>query len=77
FLTPQVVARRLSALDLAGTVGAFLADPRPSPGRLRDGATSLLADVLESLDQERLGGLAKGALRAQIERIDLAPLLGR
>lgn len=77
FLTPQVVARRLSALDLAGTAGAFLADPRPSPGRLRDGATSLLADVLESLDQERLGGLAKGALRAQIERIDLAPLLGR
>ncbi|WP_408589283.1 DUF445 domain-containing protein [Novosphingobium sp.] len=77
FLTPQVVARRLSALDVAGAAGAFLTDPRARPGRLREGVGSLLADVLESLDQERLGGLAKGALRAQIERIDLAPLLGR
>jgi uncharacterized membrane-anchored protein YjiN (DUF445 family) len=77
FLTSQVVARRLQGLDVAGTAGAFLANPRGGESRIRDGATSLVADVLESLDQEKLGGLAKGALRGQIERIDLAPLLGQ
>lgn len=77
FLTPQVVARRMQGLDAAGLAGQFLANPRGPESRLRDGATSLLADVLESLDQEKLGGLAKGALRTQIARLDLAPLLGQ
>jgi len=76
FLTPQVVARRMQALDAASAAGAFLSNPRGGEGRIRAGATSLLADVLESLDQEKLGGLAKGALRGQIEKLDLAPLLG-
>ncbi|MCW1382347.1 DUF445 domain-containing protein [Novosphingobium sp. KCTC 2891] len=77
FLTPQVVARRLQALNAATLAGQFLANPRGSESRLRDGATSLVADVLESLDQEKLGGIAKGALRGQIEKLDLAPLLGQ
>jgi uncharacterized membrane-anchored protein YjiN (DUF445 family) len=77
FLTPQVVARRLQSLDAAATIGTFLANPRGSEGRLREGATTLLADVLESLDRDKLGGMAKGALRAQIERLELAPLLGQ
>ncbi|WP_225010173.1 DUF445 domain-containing protein [Novosphingobium percolationis] len=77
FLTSQVVARRMQGLDAAGLAGQFLANPRGPESRLRDGATSLLADVLESLDQEKLGGLAKGALRTQIARLDLAPLLGQ
>ncbi|NML94688.1 DUF445 domain-containing protein [Novosphingobium olei] len=77
FLTSQVVARRLQTLDAARLAGQFLANPRGSESRLRDGATSLLADVLESLDQEKLGGLAKGAVRTQFERLDLAPLLGQ
>ena len=77
FLTPQVVARRMQALDAAGAAGLFLANPRGGENRLRDGATSLMAEVLESLDQEKLGGMAKGALRAQIEKLDLAPLLGQ
>ena len=77
FLTPQVVARRLQKLDAAGAAGAFLSNPRGSEGRLREGATSLVAEILESLDQEKLGGMAKGALRAQIARMNLAPLLGQ
>lgn len=81
FLTPQVVARRLHGMNAAAAAGAFLADPggRGTEGagaRIREGAAGLVADVLESLDQEKLGGLAKGALRAQLERLDLAPLLG-
>jgi uncharacterized membrane-anchored protein YjiN (DUF445 family) len=78
FLTPQVVARRLRAMNLAGTAGHFLANPqRDGEVRLRTGAANLLGDVLESLDQERLGGLAKQGLRGQLERFDIAPLLGQ
>lgn len=76
FLTPQVVARRMGAVNAAAAAGAFLADPRTGESRLRDGAAGLIADILESLDPEELGGLAKGAFRRQLEKIDLAPLLG-
>jgi uncharacterized membrane-anchored protein YjiN (DUF445 family) len=76
FLTPQVVARRLKGLNVAHAAGQYLANPRSGEGRLSGGAASLIADVLESLDQEKLGGLVKSALRTRIERLALAPLLG-
>jgi uncharacterized membrane-anchored protein YjiN (DUF445 family) len=78
FLTPQVVARRLRVMNVAGAAGAFLADPdRGQQSRLRSGAANLFADILQSLDPERLGGLVKAGLRHQLERIDAAPLLGQ
>jgi Predicted membrane protein len=78
FLTPQVVARRLRGFNLAASAGAFLADPgRDEQSRLRAGAAGLLADVLESLDPDRMGGMVKAGLRRQLEKIDLAPLLGQ
>ncbi|KPF81607.1 hypothetical protein IP83_12685 [Novosphingobium sp. AAP93] len=76
FLTPPVVARRLRGLNAANAAGQYLANPRPGESRLGAGAASLIADVLESLDQEKLGGMAKAALRSRIERLALAPLLG-
>ena len=76
FLTPSVVARRMQSLDVAGAVGRFLSQP-PGEGRLRRGASRLLADILESLDQERLGGMVKAALAERMRRIDIAPLLGQ
>lgn len=76
FLTPPVVARRLRGLNAANAAGQYLANPRPGESRLGAGASSLIADVLESLDQEKLGGMAKAALRSRIERLALAPLLG-
>jgi uncharacterized membrane-anchored protein YjiN (DUF445 family) len=60
FLTPSVVARRMRGIDVAGAIGRFLTNP-PGEGRLREGASRLIADVLEALDQERLGGMVKGA----------------
>jgi uncharacterized membrane-anchored protein YjiN (DUF445 family) len=78
FLTPQVVARRLYSFNLAATVGGFLANPKGgTKSRLRAGAASLVGDVLQSLDQERLGGLAKVGLRKQLVQVDLGPLLGQ
>ena len=86
FLTPIVVARRLQTMNAAVALGGFLADPKAdseggtetsNSARIRAGAAGLIADVLESLDPEQLGGLAKGALRTQIEKWDVAPLLGQ
>ncbi|MBW8783892.1 MAG: DUF445 domain-containing protein [Novosphingobium sp.] len=77
FLTSQVVARRMRGMNLAAAVGGFLADPRGGEGRLRSGAASLLGDVLESLDPEQLGGMVKHGLKAQLERLEIAPLLGQ
>jgi uncharacterized membrane-anchored protein YjiN (DUF445 family) len=77
FLTPRVVARRMRGLDVAGAVGRFLAQPPAGEGRLRRGGSRLFADILESLDQERLGGMVKAALAQRIRAIEVAPLLGQ
>lgn len=83
FLTPQVVARRLHGLDAAGLLGGYLANPAAAsrqagaPGRIGDSLTSLIADILETLDPDKVGRPAKALLKSQIERIDFAPLLGQ
>ncbi|MFM5949542.1 MAG: DUF445 domain-containing protein [Novosphingobium sp.] len=78
FLTPQVVARRISNMNLAAVAGDWLADPaKGGSTRLRDGAAELLAQVLESLDPERLGTQVRGGLFRQIEKLEVSPLLGQ
>jgi uncharacterized membrane-anchored protein YjiN (DUF445 family) len=77
FLIPRIIARRLRTLDIAGVAGRFLTDPSVSPGRMRLGASRLIADMVGSLDQDRLGGMVKGALADQIRKLDIAPLLGQ
>jgi uncharacterized membrane-anchored protein YjiN (DUF445 family) len=77
FLTPSVVARRMRGMNLARAAGDFLAEPRQlGQSRIREGAAGLLAEMLESLDPERLGNQVKAGLARQLERIDVAPLLG-
>jgi uncharacterized membrane-anchored protein YjiN (DUF445 family) len=76
FLTPSVVARRMRNIDVAGAIGKFLANP-PGEGRLREGASRLIADVLEALDQERLGGMVKGAMATRMRSLEVSPLLGQ
>jgi uncharacterized membrane-anchored protein YjiN (DUF445 family) len=79
FLIPTVVARRMRAMNLARALGDFLT--RPSDGgelsRIRGGAGELIADVLESLDPERLGGQVKAGLVHQLEQLEVSPLLGQ
>jgi len=77
FLTPSVVARRMKSLDVAGAIGRFLSQPAGSEGRLRRGGSRLLADILEALDQEHLGGMVKTAVAERMRRIEIAPLLGQ
>ncbi len=77
FLIPKVVARRMQRLDLAGAAGRWLANPTHADGRIGRSAARLAADFLESLDQERLGGMAKGAIASRLRAIDMAPLLGQ
>ena len=77
FLTPPVVARRLNATNIAAAAGSWLADPKGgSGGRIRAGAAELLAQVLESLDPERLGVQVRGGLVRQLGKLEIAPLLG-
>jgi uncharacterized membrane-anchored protein YjiN (DUF445 family) len=77
FLTPGVVARRMRRLDVASAAGRWLASPERSAGRIGKGASRLAADLLESLDQERLGGMAKTAVANRLRAIDIAPLFGQ
>ena len=78
FLIPQVVARRMRAMNLARTLGDFLTRPGADEvSRIRGGAGELIAEVFESLDPERLGGQVKSGLLHQLERLEVSPLLGQ
>lgn len=81
FLIPQVLGRRLQSMNAAGAVGRFLVrnreDRKPGEDAMRLGVSYLAADLLESLDKERLGSMVKEALHKQLDRLDVAPLLGQ
>lgn len=81
FLTPGVVARRMRRVDVAGALGRWLERTDRGSGlggsRLGTGASRLIADMLESLDQERLGGMVKGAIGTRLRAIEVAPLFGK
>jgi uncharacterized membrane-anchored protein YjiN (DUF445 family) len=77
FLRTGIVARKVRTMDVAGAMGRFLAQPSGGEGRMRMGASRLMGDIIAALDDERLGGIAKGAVRKQLEKLDVAPLLGQ
>ena len=76
FLIPSVVARRMQNIDVAGATGRFLQTPAGEGTRIRAGASRLIADVFESLDDERLGGIVKGAISTRLRKMEVSPLLG-
>ena len=76
FLVPAVVARRMRGIDVAGAAGRFLRTPAGEGNRIRAGASRLIADIFESLDDERLGGIVKGAISTRLRAMEVSPLLG-
>ncbi|HEY0270378.1 MAG TPA: DUF445 domain-containing protein [Sphingomonas sp.] len=80
FLIPAVVARRMRRLDLAAACGRFLSAPAlgaADAGRLRAGASRLIADVVGAMDAERLGGMVRAAAVQRLRALDIAPPLGQ
>src|SRR4051794_8646793 len=76
FLIASVVARRMQRLDIASAAGRFLQTPAGEGTRIRAGASRLIADIFESLDDERLGGIVKGAISTRLRNMEVSPLLG-
>src|SRR3954465_7745485 len=76
FLIPAGVARRMRNINVAGATGRFLQTPAGQGTRIRAGASRLIADIFESLDDERLGGIVKGAISSRLRRTEISPLLG-
>jgi uncharacterized membrane-anchored protein YjiN (DUF445 family) len=76
FLIAPVVARRMRNMDVAGAVGRFLQAPQGQESRIRHGSSRLIADLFESLDDERLGGLVKSSIANRIRKMEVSPLLG-
>jgi uncharacterized membrane-anchored protein YjiN (DUF445 family) len=77
FLLPRLIARKMQAVDVAGAVGKFLSEPAEGGGRLRLGASRIIADGLGALDQQRLGGMVKSAIADRLRELYVAPLLGQ
>ncbi|MEO1045965.1 MAG: DUF445 domain-containing protein [Pseudomonadota bacterium] len=81
FLIPKVMARRMRNMNVAAAAGRFLLREHEGDATgesaMRLGLSSLFADIMESLDDERLGGIVKTALRKQLGALHIAPLLGR
>src|SRR6476659_227889 len=76
FLIAPIVARRMRRLDLASAAGRFLQAPQGEETRIRRGASRLIADLFESLGDERLGGLVKNAIAGRLRNTEVSPLLG-
>ena len=76
FLIASVVARRMRSIDIAGAAGRFLRAPAAEGARIRHGASRLIADIFEGLDDERLGGIVKGAVSSRLRQMEASPLLG-
>ena len=76
FLIAPVVARRMRGLDVAAAAGRFLQAPQGHENRIRQGASRLIADIFEGLDDERLGGLVKNSIATRVRRMEVSPVLG-
>ncbi len=76
FLTPSIVARRLAQVDMAGAAGRWLAAP-PESGRRTGGFGRFAVQVMDAADNDAISRLVRGGISSSLEKLELAPLLGR
>ena len=78
FLIPAVIARRMRVLDVASAIARWLTDPpEGAGGRFRKGASKLVAQMLEGLDPQRMGGMVKAAIATRLRATQISPILGQ
>ena len=78
FLVPRVMAKRMQRMDVAAAAARWLTDPpEGAGGRFRAGASRLVAQMLEALDPQRLGGMIKTAVSARLREAELSPIAGQ
>ena len=78
FLITHVIARRMRRLDVAGAIARWLTDPAEGAGgQFRAGASKLVAQVLDALDPQRLGGMVKAAVANRVKETHVAPVAGQ
>ncbi|SEM96669.1 Uncharacterized membrane-anchored protein YjiN, DUF445 family [Sphingomonas gellani] len=78
FLVTSVIARRMRRVDVAGALSHWLTDPpEGAGGRFRQGASRMVAQVLEAIDPVRLGAMIRNVAGDGLRGTQVSPLLGR
>ena len=75
FLAPQAVGKKLGEVDFAAQIADWLAD-RERSAALAGFTTRLLPQLLTAIDQSGLRTFLAGRVRAELDRVQLAPLAG-
>ena len=75
FLAPEAVEKKLGEVDFAAQIADWLAD-RERSAALAGFTTRLLPQLLTAIDQSGLRRFLGGRVRAELERVQLAPLAG-
>jgi|TARA_R100000501_G_scaffold15113_1_gene27401 uncharacterized membrane-anchored protein YjiN (DUF445 family) len=76
FLTPPIIARRLKDVDMAGAAARWLASPGKAMGP-RGGVARFAMQMMDAADNKAISGLVRGGISSNLEKLELAPLLGR
>lgn len=75
FLAPEAVEKKLGEVDFAAQIADWLGD-RERSAALAGFTTRLLPQLLTAIDQSGLRKFLGGRVRAELERVQLAPLAG-
>ncbi len=75
FLAPEAVEKKLGEVDFAAQIADWLASAERSAA-LAGFATRLLPQLLAAIDESGLRTFLGSRVRAELERVDLAPLAG-
>src|SRR5215212_6070205 len=76
FLSTEQVLAKLTQLDLAARLAAWLAEPRHAES-LASHLTAALRYAIGVLDDERVRAFFRATVVARLEQVDVAPLAGR